>query len=256
MKRLFLVLMLVMLCVVGAFQYSGADDTGRSPFYVGAGTGIVWRAQSDDWKGRVEYGAGPEFTATVGARLEGVNNKFLQNFRVELEYSTERNDFKWVELHQFANKRENTVGHATVDSFMTVIYYDFPIRKLAPSTTGFFSHLSPYVGLGLGFDRLSAVGLSSPTLDFFANLPVSQGGLGKNGAGFHLHSTTDFVFAISPRFGITYELSKHFDVYLAAKFIKSNNFLADDYASSSPNGFYTQLGYTGWDGQFGVRYNF
>ncbi|MBV6340850.1 outer membrane protein [Candidatus Magnetobacterium casense] len=254
-KRSFVALLLVMLSVVGTFQYAAAADTGRTPFYVSAGTGLSWRGDADDSGGKLSFNTGVEITAAVGVRLERLDNKFLQNFRIELEYARQFDDVDTIEIHGMGNKVEDAVGRIDSDSYMAVIYYDFPVRKLDPTVKGFASRLSPYVGLGLGFNRVIVKGLSSPGLDYWANMPPSQGGLGRNGQGFNLYTTTNFVFAISPRFGLTYEVSKNFDVYLGAKYVKSNDVLLDSYASL-PNGTWNRPNLNYWDGQIGVRYNF
>ncbi|MBF0606200.1 MAG: outer membrane beta-barrel protein [Candidatus Magnetobacterium sp. LHC-1] len=250
MKRLYFTVLLVMLSVVGTFQYAAAADTGRTPFYVSAGTGLSWRQTVNDAAAKMAFKTGAEITAAIGLRLEELDNTFLQNFRFELEYARQFNKNDVVELHLMADKIEDAVGSVDVDSYSLVIYYDFPLRKLAPSVKGFTSHLSPYVGLGLGVNRSILKGLSSPSLDAFANLPTSQGGLGKNGEGYNLSTVSDFVFVISPRFGVTYEMSKHFDVYMGGKYIQSNKTLVDAY------GIWMRPNVSFWDAHIGVRYNF
>ncbi|KJU81452.1 secreted protein [Candidatus Magnetobacterium bavaricum] len=260
MKRTFLILMLVMLSVVGVFQYAGAADEGRTPFYVGAAIGPNWRATADDPASLTTFNKpGFAFDLVMGVRLEGVDNKLLQNLRFELEYSKQYNKIDMLELHPLGNLREKGSGYIDVESYAVVTYYDFPIRKLSPSTTGFLSHLSPYVGLGLGFNRSILRNLSSASLNALANTPISQGGLGGDGTGYHLYYTTDFVFGISPRFGVTYELSKHLEVSLGAKYMASNHVYVDAYGSyhippeyvsvNKPNVNY-------WDTQLGIKYNF
>ncbi|MBF0536663.1 MAG: outer membrane beta-barrel protein [Nitrospirae bacterium] len=259
MKKTFLLvmaLMLVMLSVVCTSQYAGAADEGRTPFYVGAGTGISWRGPADDNSAKTSFDTGVELTGAFGVRLEGLENKILQNLRIELEYARQFDGNKSVEIHAMKNKIEDASGRIDFETYTAVIYYDLPFRKLAPSTTGFASHLSPYVGLGFGFGRSILKDLSSTSLDYWANMPTSQGGLSKNGAGYHLNTSTDFVYVISPRFGVTYEISKHLDVYMGAKYSKANKVLVDAYGSSSPNGAWNRCNVNIWDAQVGLRYNF
>ncbi|MBF0336219.1 MAG: outer membrane beta-barrel protein [Nitrospirae bacterium] len=249
MKRLYFTFVFVLFSVVFGFHHAGAVDEGRTPFYVGVGTGLSWRQTVNDAAAKMAFKTGVEITAAVGVRLEELDNTFLQNFRFELEYARQFNDNDVVELHLMADKIEDAVGSVDVDSYSLVTYYDFPIRKLDPSVKGFTSRLSPYVGLGLGVNRSLLKGLSSPSLDAFAKLPTSQGGLGKS-EGYNLTTVSDFVFVISPRFGVTYEASKHFDVYMGGKYIQSNKTLVDAY------GIWMRPNVSFWDAQIGVRYNF
>ena len=256
MKKIIFIVFISLILTTFSFQHLEAADLEtqsetqiektRSNWYVSVGGGINYRKDSYDEPAHLSYKTGYIVTGAIGGRLENLNNKFLQNFRVEIEYARRFNKTDKIELRTvrdgpLSGNSEDARGKVDIESYQAVINYDFPLRKFTSvKKESFLYHLSPYIGVGLGFNRVIVKDLGSATLDMF--VPSGH---------FDLDYKTDYVFCWSPRIGVTYEITKHFEIFIDGRYHESKKVTV-----VGLDGLLNHPNLETWSGGVGIRYNF
>lgn len=223
------VFILMLPCIIYAEEMKG-------DWYIGAGAGFVHRNDSFDEPARLSYEGGSILSIGIGHRMERSGNPFVKNLRFEVEYSRQFLDADQIELRlerggQLSGFPEQARGEVDVEAFQLVIYYDLPLGKI---------RLTPYAGLGIGFNRVLVDSLGSSTLDNF--VPNHN---------FDLDFNTDYVFCISPRLGVTYEITRNLDIFVGGRYHKSEKVTV-----VGLDGLLNHPNLETWAGEAGLRFNF
>lgn len=137
--------------------------------------GLVW----DDPTWNSGYNA--------GARIGFQSNPL----RYEAEFTYLNAQLKYFALNDI--RQFNASGSTTAAMIMANIYYDFP--DMVPA-------ISPFIGLGIGYDRVQATLQSN-------NIPF----------GYQHLKATDNLFAYQFTAGLTYNFSENYAVNLAYRYI-------------------------------------
>lgn len=246
MKNLKFWIFVSMMMALSVPAFAGDADT-RSGGYVSVNGGVSFREAADDELAKAFFKTGYMYGFAVGYRLENVDIPVVKNFRGELEYGRQIHDLEKLYLHPGGTvvpHDEKASGSIEVESIQAAFYYDF--TKIIG--------IKPYIGIGLGVSRSVLSGLTTDTLTRYG------------GQAYPLYSSTPYAFAISPRIGLTYEITPHVDFFLAGRYHNTPNGVevhagSDRAPAGSPAGTagpesITHPTVNTFSSELGFRYNF
>jgi hypothetical protein len=148
---------------------------------------------------------------------------------------------------------EKARGSIDFESVQFVIYYDVDLGGY-----------SVFVGVSAGVGRSILDNLATPFLDYLAapTSPIrTTGPLGslfapENGSRYDLSYTTNWACALSPRFGISYEITRHWEIVTEARYWNApNRVRVEAYPELDPNNV-THPNVDGWSLELRLRYSF
>ncbi len=215
----------------------------RNGVFLSLSGGYNEREDADDDYAKAMFDPGYLVATAIGYRFENLDNQVLKNIRIELEYSRQFNDVDKLHLHPpntTIDQVEDAQGSSIdIESIQGGIFYDLPFKQIfSLDDKSYLSRITPYFGIELGFGRSILKHIASSTL-------VTAGG-----DSYPFSMTTDWVFAYTPKIGISYEINQRVDLFVAGRIYKSKKVtvIIDD-VPTYPN-------IETWATEFGIRYNF
>ena len=201
--------MIGLILATAALLAQSAYAAERGGLYLSLGAGLNNRSNADDELAEARFNDGQIITGAIGYRFENASCKILKNMRMELEYSRQYSDLDKLYLHPTPaiHRLEKADGSIDHEAIQGVFYYDVPLS----------GRLKPYAGIGFGFGRSILKGLNTSTLSGLYGYPVN--------------TTTGWELAWSPRVGVSYEIGKHFDIFVTGRYYKVTNVVVE-----TPNG--------------------
>lgn len=204
-------LMMTTLCCLaaGAALPAAAGATG---WYLDLNGGMNSRENADDELAEAIFDNGTILGAAVGYRFSDLSAEYgpLRNLRLELAYNRQFNDIDKLRLHPnpAINNTQEASGSIDTESIQHVLYYDLPLNRMVPADS-FWAGFTPYVGVGLGFNRSILDGLSCDIIERYS--PVGD---------YPLDYETKWSFSYSFRAGVSYALNPQWSIYTGGYYLK------------------------------------
>lgn len=146
---------------------------------------------------------------------------------------------------------EDARGSIDFETVQLTSYYDFD-----------FGGYAFFLGVSTGVGRSIIKDLATPFLDYIAapGSPIRTTAPGnlfaeRNGSRYDLCTTTHWTWVVSPRVGVSYRLSRHWDLVTEARYWTApNRVRVEAYPELDPNNI-THPNVDGWSFEIRLRYS-